>query len=85
VLQEREVVPVGGTRTIKIDLEAPASRPPAATDELREPEALRRHLVALLEQHQGKVSLVARDMGKSRMQIHRWMQRFGINPKDYRA
>jgi len=28
---------------------------------------------------------VARDMGKARMQIHRWMQRFGIDPADYRG
>ena len=65
--------------------EAPASRPVAAAGEPKEPEVLRRHLVALLEKHQGKVSYVARDMGKARMQIHRWMQRFGIDPKDYRA
>jgi transcriptional regulator of acetoin/glycerol metabolism len=47
-------------------------------------EALRRHLVALLEKHQGKVSSVARDLGKARMQIHRWMQRFGIDPSTFR-
>ncbi len=42
-------------------------------------------VVALLEKHPGKVSLVARDMGKARMQIHRWMQRFGIDPETYRG
>jgi transcriptional regulator of acetoin/glycerol metabolism len=55
------------------------------TEPAIEPEGLRRHLVALLEKHQGKVSHVARDMGKARMQIHRWMQRFGIDPGDFRG
>jgi len=56
----------------------PRSAQPADDD------ALRRHLVALLEKHQGKVSYVARDLGKARMQIHRWMQRFGIDPTTFR-
>jgi transcriptional regulator with AAA-type ATPase domain len=47
-------------------------------------EALRLHLVALLEEHEGKVSYVARDLGKARTQIHRWMQRFGIDPSTFR-
>jgi DNA-binding NtrC family response regulator len=56
---------------------------PAPTAKPQVQEALRSHLVALLEKHEGKVSLVARDMGKARMQIYRWMQRFGINPNDF--
>lgn len=46
---------------------------------------LRQHIIALLKRHNGKVSYVARDMGKARMQIHRWMRRFGIDPKSYRG
>jgi transcriptional regulator with GAF, ATPase, and Fis domain len=59
----------------------------AARSRLSKPddeEALRLHLVALLEKHQGKVSSVARDLGKARMQVHRWMQRFGIDPSTFR-
>jgi transcriptional regulator of acetoin/glycerol metabolism len=45
----------------------------------------RQRIVALLEEHQGKVSYVTRDMGKTRTPIHRWMQRFRIDPGDYRV
>ncbi|WP_437915018.1 sigma 54-interacting transcriptional regulator [Sorangium sp. So ce302] len=65
--------------------EAQAPPPPGCVDERGDAEALERHLIALLEKHRGKVSHVARDMGKARMQIHRWMQRFGIDPNDYRS
>ncbi|WP_438016044.1 sigma 54-interacting transcriptional regulator [Sorangium sp. So ce315] len=62
---------------------APSS--PALHEERGDPEALRRQLITLLEKHHGKVTHVARDMGKARMQIHRWMQRFGIDPNEYRG
>ncbi|MEE2900884.1 MAG: sigma 54-interacting transcriptional regulator [Myxococcota bacterium] len=38
----------------------------------------------LLASHRGNVSAVARASGRSRMQIHRWLKRFRINPDDYR-
>ena len=59
----------------------PARVEPAPDD----PEALRRTLVALLEQHRGNISHVARDLGKARMQIHRWLQRFDLDPEAYRS
>jgi hypothetical protein len=31
------------------------------------------------------VSYVARDLGKARMQIHRWMRRFGLDPATFRG
>jgi transcriptional regulator with GAF, ATPase, and Fis domain len=46
-------------------------------DELHQ-EELRRELIRLLDAHDGNVSAVARSMGKARMQIHRWMKRFGL-------
>jgi len=46
---------------------------------------LRGRIVALLEKHKGNVSHVARDMGKARVQIHRWMQKLSIDVNDYRA
>jgi transcriptional regulator with GAF, ATPase, and Fis domain len=49
-----------------------------------DPDALRRHLIALFEKHRGNVTYVARDMGRARMQVHRWMVRFGIDAKEYR-
>jgi len=57
----------------------PDSDPPSNPDELR------LQIVRLLEQHHGNVTLVARAMGKSRMQLHRWMQKFGIVPEAYRG
>jgi len=41
-------------------------------------------LVALLERHQGNVAAVGRDLGKARMQVHRWLKRYGIEIEDYR-
>lgn len=38
----------------------------------------------LLDRHRGNVAAVGRDLGKARMQIHRWMQRYGIEVDDYR-
>jgi DNA-binding NtrC family response regulator len=41
-------------------------------------------LRALLEQHQGNVAAVGRQLGKARMQVHRWMKRYGIQVDDFR-
>jgi transcriptional regulator with PAS, ATPase and Fis domain len=45
------------------------------------PEDQLRSLLAL---HRGNVAAVGRDLGKARMQVHRWMKRYGITPDDYR-
>ena len=47
-------------------------------------EELRAQLVDLLARHGGNISAVARAMGKARMQIHRWMRRFDIDPSSFR-
>ncbi|HET9954748.1 MAG TPA: sigma 54-interacting transcriptional regulator [Polyangiaceae bacterium] len=44
-------------------------------------EELRRRLTA----HGGNVAAVGRELGKARMQIHRWMKRYGIEVDDYRG
>ena len=41
-------------------------------------------LRALLAAHQGNIAAVGRELGKARMQIHRWMKRYGIDADDYR-
>jgi transcriptional regulator with GAF, ATPase, and Fis domain len=41
-------------------------------------------LRSLLERHNGNVAAVGRELGKARMQIHRWMQRYGIEIDDFR-
>jgi DNA-binding NtrC family response regulator len=38
----------------------------------------------LLARHQGNVAAVGRELGKARMQIHRWMKRYAIDITDYR-
>lgn len=50
-----------------------------------EDEARKAEILALLETHHGNVTAVAREMGKARMQIHRWMKRYGINPQALRS
>jgi transcriptional regulator with AAA-type ATPase domain len=63
--------------------EAPPMRP-SLPEEYSDPEKLRQVLITLLERHRGRVTHVAREMGKARMQIHRWMQKLDIDPNDYR-
>jgi transcriptional regulator with AAA-type ATPase domain len=61
------------------------SGPPAEVSELAgEDAALRDDLVRHLTAHRGNVADVAREMGKARMQIHRWLKRFDIDPGIYR-
>jgi transcriptional regulator of acetoin/glycerol metabolism len=50
-----------------------------------EDATLRDALVAALSAHSGNVSRVAAEMGRTRMQIHRWMKRFGLSPDSYRS
>ncbi|MEM6961404.1 MAG: hypothetical protein AAF550_06625 [Myxococcota bacterium] len=42
-------------------------------------------LCALLVQYEGNVAAVSRLLGKERMQVHRWMKRYGIDPNEYRG
>ncbi|UQA60761.1 sigma 54-interacting transcriptional regulator [Polyangium aurulentum] len=44
----------------------------------------REEIVALLREHKGNVSAVARALGKARMQVQRWMKRFAIDPEQFR-
>ncbi len=41
-------------------------------------------LRGLLAVHRGNVAAVGRHYGKERMQVHRWMKKYHINPDDYR-
>jgi transcriptional regulator with GAF, ATPase, and Fis domain len=59
-----------------IPLPAPSSRRQAPTEpELRE----------LLVRHKGNVAAVGRELGKERMQVHRWMKRYGISVEEFRG
>ena len=41
-------------------------------------------LRTLLERHKGNIAAVGRDLGKERMQIHRWLKKYGIDLSSYR-
>jgi DNA-binding NtrC family response regulator len=38
----------------------------------------------LLTRHGGNVAAVGRELGKARMQIHRWMKKYSVDIADYR-
>jgi DNA-binding NtrC family response regulator len=59
---------------------AEATPPPSSGAD----QALRDELVALLGELRGNISEEARRMGKTRTQIHRWAQRFGIDLTSFR-
>ena len=58
----------------------PSPGTPAASDDA----ALRAELVALLREHNGNVSAVARAVGRSRVQVHRWLRRFRVTAASFR-
>jgi transcriptional regulator with GAF, ATPase, and Fis domain len=65
---------------------APSGRPAA---EEQAPARERRapteeELRALLRKHAGNVAAVGRELGKERMQIHRWVKRYAIDLDEYR-
>jgi len=64
----------------------PAPLAQADGNEPGDAEAMRRRveLVTLLDEHGGNVAAVARDLGKHRQQIHRWLQQLGLNIADFR-
>lgn len=41
-------------------------------------------LRALLAQHRGNLAAVGREFGKERMQVHRWLRKYGIDVEAYR-
>jgi transcriptional regulator of acetoin/glycerol metabolism len=46
---------------------------------------LKEELVAALTKTRGNISEISRTMGKTRMQIHRWMKRFNLDPETFRG
>ncbi len=48
-------------------------------------KAIKMELTAQLRAHRGNVSAVAREMGKARVQVRRWCERFHLNVNDFRG
>jgi DNA-binding NtrC family response regulator len=65
---------------------APSVARPSSSQQPLSPEdaRLRREIMLKLEEHGGNIAEVARDMGKARMQVHRWLKRFGIDADSFR-
>jgi transcriptional regulator with PAS, ATPase and Fis domain len=80
-LAERSVIDVA-------DLPAPlrGGATPAGSSEVMRvaSDPRRERLLASLARHNGNVSEVAREMGKARTQIQRWLRRFGIEASSFR-
>lgn len=49
-----------------------------------EQQRQRDELLQLLQLHRGNISAIAREMGKARTQIQRWLRRYGLDPESYR-
>jgi transcriptional regulator with PAS, ATPase and Fis domain len=63
----------------------PAAAAPAPRRLSDEDAKLKDELTEALTKAHGNVSEIARAMGKTRMQIHRWMKRFGLDPETFRG
>ena len=69
---------------------SPASAPPAARSAPpivalpRGAAPSEEELRALLARHRGNIAAVGRELGKERMQIHRWLKRYGIHIDEFR-
>ncbi|HJK90856.1 MAG TPA: Fis family transcriptional regulator, partial [Polyangiaceae bacterium LLY-WYZ-15_(1-7)] len=61
---------------------APAASPAKKSRSKAPPEAVLREL---LERHQGNIAAVGRELGKERMQVHRWLKRYDIDVEHYRS
>jgi sigma-54 dependent transcriptional regulator, acetoin dehydrogenase operon transcriptional activator AcoR len=61
------------------------SEPPVRLRLSNEDASRRDELIARMREHRGNISAVARSMGKARVQIQRWVHRFGLAREDFRA
>ena len=79
-------VALAGSSEIALDHLPSEMRDPGATnvtDAGPSDDAERDRLIALLREHRGNVSAVARARGKARMQIQRWLKRYQLDPRSF--
>ncbi|HJL20125.1 MAG TPA: sigma 54-interacting transcriptional regulator [Sandaracinaceae bacterium LLY-WYZ-13_1] len=70
-----------GEKKIDTNPQPAVSEPPPARSGPPSEAALRE----LLSRHRGNIAAVGRELGKERMQIHRWLKRYDIDVNEYRA
>lgn len=70
-----------GNAQSKAPPQASSPSPPRPYGETPSEEQLRE----MLTRHQGNVAAVGRELGKARMQVHRWMKKYGIDINDFRG
>ena len=58
--------------------------PSPAAISSRRPPPTEAALRDLLMRHRGNIAAVGRELGKERMQVHRWMKRYSISVEEYR-
>jgi transcriptional regulator of acetoin/glycerol metabolism len=64
------------------DYGAPLKPIDSDTDHTAPDEATLREL---LTRHQGNVAAVGRELGKARMQVHRWLKRYNLSLTEFRS
>jgi transcriptional regulator with PAS, ATPase and Fis domain len=77
-----------GGRPIELEHLPEAMRalpPPKVAAKADRDAELRHRLRDLLQKHRGNVSAVAREMGKARSLVHKWMVRVGLEPERFRT
>ena len=65
--------------------EGARSESASADDDRTRPVPSRDELLEMLVRHRGVVELVARETGRSRRQVHRWLEKHAIDLAKYRA
>jgi transcriptional regulator with GAF, ATPase, and Fis domain len=80
-----------GARTSPLNM-VPSVLPPASSSQepsvpgvsSRRGAPSEQELREMLNRHHGNVAAVGRELGKERMQVHRWLKKYGISLDDYR-
>jgi len=66
------------------DKKRPTATPASREIAPRKSAPTEAELRALLERHGGNIAAVGRELGKERMQVHRWLKKYGITLDGYR-
>jgi transcriptional regulator of acetoin/glycerol metabolism len=69
-------------QALKSSGEMPA---PAPAHQPRGSAPTEAELRAILTRHHGNIAAVGRELGKERMQVHRWLKRYGLAIDDFRS